>query len=499
MERKHPRSGPAHAAGGRSVTIKDLAAELGLSITTISRALNGYADVGEKTRARVEDAARRMGYQPNRNAQRLVLQRTHNIAWVQSDNELKYLDPHFSEVMAGVLAEARGANYDIVLTSHGQDRELQTYDRYVRDNSVDGFIIDLPHEVSADGYGGDAAARSRDAIEISRTAIALAGTIAAEQRWGRDIFDPCGRYSVAISPEGDRHLVVYAGELAKLGEAHALLNAGKIADVTGTRAYSSALFTPGTVMVQPAAYIRGVADSLRDPVRVYERTPAIRLESAGGGWLVKTPEGSVGADRILLANNGHAESFGFFKGRLLHIFTFASMTRPFAPARLAGQRKWAATPALPMGTTIRRVPGEDGDRILVRSRYTYHPGLVCGDGVLRRAGAQHDRKFAARFPTLADVPMEYRWAGAMAVTWNAVPAFGELERGLFAACGCNGVGASKATASGIAAAELMLGHRSRLTEIYEGFAAPKALPPQPLTAIGAKAKLAYREWMAGAE
>lgn len=149
MERKPGRVAPAQPVAGRNITIKDLAAELELSITTISRALNGYPDVGEKTRSRIEDAAHRLGYRPNRNAQRLVLQRTHNIAWVQSDNELKYLDPHFSEVMAGVLAEARTANYDVVLTSHAQDREIQTYDRYVRDNSVDGFIIDLPREDDA--------------------------------------------------------------------------------------------------------------------------------------------------------------------------------------------------------------------------------------------------------------------------------------------------------------------------------------------------------------
>lgn len=362
-----------------------------------------------------------------------------------------------------------------------------------------GFIIDLPHDVSSEDYGGDTAAKSREAIEISRSAIALASAVATEEGWSRDIFDPCGRYSVAISGKGDDHLVAYAGELAKLGEAHRLLDAGEIADVTGTHAYTSALFTPGTIMVQPAAYIRGVADSLRDPVRIYECSPAVQLESEGFGWRVKTPEGSVGAGRIVLANNGHAESFGFFKGQVLHVFTFASMTRTFDPGRLAGHRKWAATPALPMGTTVRRIPGEEGDRILVRSRYTHHPGLVAGDGTLRRAGVQHDRKFKARFPTLGDIPMDYRWAGAMAVTWNAVPAFGEIEKGIFAACGCNGVGASKATASGIAAAETLLGHTSRLTEIYKRFDAPKAMPPQPFMTIGAKANLAYREWRAGAE
>ena len=142
-----------------------------------------------------------------------------------------------------------------------------------------GFLIDLPHEVSSDDYGGDSTTRSKEAIEISRTAIALASSIAAEQGWTRDIFDPCGRYSVAISEEGDNHLTDYAGQLDKLGEKHQLLDASEIAGVTGSKAYTSALFTPGTVMVQPAAYIRGVADSLTNSVSIYEQSPAIRFES----------------------------------------------------------------------------------------------------------------------------------------------------------------------------------------------------------------------------
>ena len=128
----------------RSITIKDLAAELKLSITTISRALNGYSDVGEATRERVREAAKKHGYRPNRNAQRLVTQRTRNIAWVQSDNDKKFVDPHFSEVMAGVLRGARLEGYDIVLTSDTTEHQLDVYNRYVQDNSVDGFVIDLP-------------------------------------------------------------------------------------------------------------------------------------------------------------------------------------------------------------------------------------------------------------------------------------------------------------------------------------------------------------------
>ncbi len=146
MGRKPNQPAASPAADGRSVTIKDLAAELGLSITTISRALNGYPDVGEKTRRRIADVAQKLGYRPNRNAQRLVTQRTHNIAWVQQDNDRKFVDPHFVEVMAGVLRRARALNYDVVLSSEIPEHEMDVYDRYVNDNSVDGFIVDLPRE-----------------------------------------------------------------------------------------------------------------------------------------------------------------------------------------------------------------------------------------------------------------------------------------------------------------------------------------------------------------
>jgi LacI family transcriptional regulator len=143
------RSAAPSGAPGRNITIKHLAAELGLSITTISRALNGYPDVGKATRERIAEAAQQMGYRPNRNAQRLVTRRTHNLAWVQSDNDRKFVDPHFVEVMAGVLRGARAGNYDIVLSSDTPEQELASYDRYVNDNSVDGFIVDLPREDDA--------------------------------------------------------------------------------------------------------------------------------------------------------------------------------------------------------------------------------------------------------------------------------------------------------------------------------------------------------------
>ncbi|NYJ13199.1 glycine/D-amino acid oxidase-like deaminating enzyme [Rhizobium leguminosarum] len=362
-----------------------------------------------------------------------------------------------------------------------------------------GFIIDLPHEVSSDHFSGESEGKFHDSVLLQRSAIALATELAAENGWGKKLFDPCGRYSIAMSAEGDKHLEAYSQQLAKMGEAHRLLKGQEIEAVTGSKAFTSGLFSPGTVIIQPAAYVRGVADCLKEPVRLFEQTPALSFERSGDGWLVKTPKGSVRAGKIIMANNGHAESFGFFRRRLLHVFTYASMTEAFDPARLGGERKWAATPALPMGTTVRLINTDGGDRILVRSRYSYNPSIEIGDADIRSAGRLHDGKFAHRFPSLAGVGMQYRWGGAMALTHNHVPAFGEIERGVFAACGCNGLGASNSTAAGIAAAERVLGHDSELGRVYSRMAAPVLLPPQPLTTIGAKIHLAYREWQAGTE
>lgn len=362
-----------------------------------------------------------------------------------------------------------------------------------------GFIIDLPHEVSAESLGSDSATHARRDIFKNRTAIALAQGMAEEHGWGPEVFSLSGRYSIARGAAGDHHLADYAKQLEGLGEAHRLLDTEETARLTGTRSFSSALFTPGTAMIQPADFVRRFADALHDPVTVFEQSPVLSIERQGSGWQVTTKAGTVAAGRVVLAVNGHAQSFGLLPRKLMHVFTYASLTKPFDPALLGGERNWAATPALPMGTTIRRLSGPEGDRILIRSRYTYNPSITVSDAALASAGRVHDRKLASRFPDLAGLPMQHRWAGAMALTWNSVPVVDEVDQGLWLAAGCNGVGATNATANGIVAAERTLGHLSQLGQHYSEAAPAKAIPPEPVATIGGKAALRWKEWRAGDE
>jgi len=63
-------------------TLKDISAELGLLVATVSRALNGFPEVSARTRARVQDVADRIGYKPNRIAQRLVTGRSGMVGFI---------------------------------------------------------------------------------------------------------------------------------------------------------------------------------------------------------------------------------------------------------------------------------------------------------------------------------------------------------------------------------------------------------------------------------
>ncbi len=155
-----------------------------------------------------------------------------------------------------------------------------------------------------------------------------------------------------------------------------MLDADSMKELIGTDYYLGGLFTAGTAIIQPAAFVRGVAKGLSsDRVKIFEDSPVTGLQRSGD-WTATTPAGTVTAPKVILAVNGHLNGFSFFKKQLMHVFTYASMTRPLSQeemARLGGERIWGITPADPMGTTVRRISSQDGDRIVVRNRLTFDP------------------------------------------------------------------------------------------------------------------------------
>jgi len=121
-----------------ATTMKRIAGELGVSITTVSKALNNHDDIGHATRARVLAKVAELGYQPNAVARSLTTRRTHTLGVVIPD----LMHSFFVEIIAGVeqIASARG--YGLLLCSSNEDatKERAELD-LLRQRQVDGVVL----------------------------------------------------------------------------------------------------------------------------------------------------------------------------------------------------------------------------------------------------------------------------------------------------------------------------------------------------------------------
>jgi len=121
-----------------TTTMKRIAGELGVSITTVSKVLNNREDIGHATRARVLAKVAELGYQPNAVARSLTLRRTHTLGVVIPD----LMHSFFVEIVAGLETVASARGYGLLLCSSNEDpvKERAEID-LLRQRQVDGIIL----------------------------------------------------------------------------------------------------------------------------------------------------------------------------------------------------------------------------------------------------------------------------------------------------------------------------------------------------------------------
>lgn len=123
------------------INIKELAKSLGLSTSTVSRALNGYTDVNELTRQRVQEAAKTLGYAPDARAQRLVRGRADAVGMVYSA-AIGYMgNPQFLATADGIAQHLHQHGQDLLLAVAREDEELPVYQRLLHGGRVDSVIV----------------------------------------------------------------------------------------------------------------------------------------------------------------------------------------------------------------------------------------------------------------------------------------------------------------------------------------------------------------------
>lgn len=128
-----------------SVTIKDVAREAGVSVATVSRALNGQGSVGAEARERVLDAARRLDYAPHQGARALSSRRTHAVGVVLPDLHGGF----FSELIRGIGQVARANGLHLLLSSDHGDAGEQGAALQAMRGRVDGVLVMAPTDAGA--------------------------------------------------------------------------------------------------------------------------------------------------------------------------------------------------------------------------------------------------------------------------------------------------------------------------------------------------------------
>src|SRR5215212_6106922 len=123
-------------------TMKRIAGELGVSVTTISKVLNNHGDISDATRDRVLAKIEELGYQRNAVARSLTLRRTHTIGMVIPD----LLHSFFVEIIAGMEPVVSERGYGLLLCSSGENPAKERSElQLLHGRQVDGIVLASAH------------------------------------------------------------------------------------------------------------------------------------------------------------------------------------------------------------------------------------------------------------------------------------------------------------------------------------------------------------------
>lgn len=124
------------------VTLKDIAKECSVSLATVSKALNGQADIGRNTTQRIIEAAKEMGYLPNAAARALKTNRSYNIGVLFVDSTSSGLQhEYFSVILNSLKVEAEHLGYDITFISKDIGKFSMDYYEHTKYRNCDGVVI----------------------------------------------------------------------------------------------------------------------------------------------------------------------------------------------------------------------------------------------------------------------------------------------------------------------------------------------------------------------
>lgn len=124
------------------VSLKDIAQKCGVSIATVSKALNGHTDISDTTREKLVQTAREMGYFPNSQARALKTNRTYNIGLMFNEEDGKgFAQEFFAKIISNFKNTCEKAGYDITFINKGFGKQKMSLYEHCKYRNVDGILL----------------------------------------------------------------------------------------------------------------------------------------------------------------------------------------------------------------------------------------------------------------------------------------------------------------------------------------------------------------------
>ena len=125
------------------ITLKELAKQLNVSVSTVSKALNGSPEISEVTAKRIKELAKHLNYQPNKIALSLKSNQTKTIGVIIPD----IMNRFFAKVLYSIQQEATNLGYNIItcISNESYEKERDSL-KILANGSVDGFVMALSEE-----------------------------------------------------------------------------------------------------------------------------------------------------------------------------------------------------------------------------------------------------------------------------------------------------------------------------------------------------------------
>jgi glycine/D-amino acid oxidase-like deaminating enzyme len=316
------------------------------------------------------------------------------------------------------------------------------------------------------------AARAARMFELSLDAVGFLAGLISEENIACD-FSRCGSVTLAAKP-GHLSGLEQSGRFMReqLNYETVLLGPDDLKREIGSSRYHGGLLEPSGCSLQPAKYVRGLADAAeRAGARLVEGAEVTRIRSRAGGYEIQTRRGTLKAREVLAATDGYVPpAFPRLRRRVLSLGSYQIATAPLDEdlARRLNPRSRVFSDTKNLLYYFRLSPDR---RMVFGGRAQFTP-----------AGTRHSAKILTRgmqevFPELATASIEYAWSGKVGYPMDHLPHAGRLD-GIYYALGYCGHGVALSTYLGSRMGEVIAGagevpdlgtERFRAIPFFNGF------------------------------